>query len=136
MALGTLSKLPQKLALSLALTCVLSPGERIFPKHIFRWFVHPAGQSSGLIFRRTREPILPLLGERAGVRADDNTYFTSAASGTAFYFNPSTSCISYRPGFCPATHCAARSAPLANVSRLDALCVSSTRSPVFAKITV
>ena len=34
------------------------------------------------------------------------------------------------------TQSAARNAPLANVSRLDALCVSSSRSPVFAKITV
>ena len=34
------------------------------------------------------------------------------------------------------TQIAARSAPFAKVSRLDALCVSSTRSPGAAKITV
>jgi hypothetical protein len=52
------------------------------------------------------------------------------------YFKPSTSCMLYSPGFCRTTHWAARNAPFANVSRLDALCVSSTRSPFAAKITV
>src|SRR5689334_2110128 len=68
-----------------------------------------------------------LLGFRAA-HSDD------ALSGS--HFSPSTSCMSYNPGFCFTTHCAARSAPKANVSRLEALCVSSRRSPVPAKMTV
>ena len=52
------------------------------------------------------------------------------------YFNPNTSCMSYRPGFCLTTHAAARRAPLAKVSRLEALWVSSKRSPFVAKRTV
>ena len=53
-----------------------------------------------------------------------------------FYFNPSTSCMSYKPGGLVTTHRAARSAPRANVSRLDARCVTSIRSPGPPKSTV
>src|SRR5438067_2173467 len=41
--------------------------------------------------------------------------YKKAALGQSF--NPSTSCILYNPGFCSSTHSAARSAPLAKVSR-------------------
>ena len=49
---------------------------------------------------------------------------------------PRTSSMSYSPGALSLAQSAARSAPLAKVSRLEALCVSSSRSPSFAKITV
>ena len=55
---------------------------------------------------------------------------------TAIQRKPRTSCISNRPRSCAATHAAARAAPLANVIRLDALCVISTRSPSVANHTV
>src|SRR5574337_631725 len=51
-------------------------------------------------------------------------------------FNPSTSCISYRPGDRPMTQRAARKAPRAKLSRLWARCVTSIRSPILPKITV
>lgn len=52
------------------------------------------------------------------------------------HFSPSTSCMSYTPGGRPTTQRAARSAPWAKVSRLEARWVSSRRSPGVAKITV
>ncbi len=48
----------------------------------------------------------------------------------ASYRRPSTSCMSYSPHSLPARKRAARSAPRANVARLLALCVISTRSPI------
>ena len=44
--------------------------------------------------------------------------------------------MSYKPAGCRQSHAAARNAPRAKVSRLDARWVSSTRSPLSAKKTV
>src|SRR5688572_2735367 len=52
------------------------------------------------------------------------------------HFKPSTSCMSYTPGGCFTTQCAARTAPRAKMPRSLALCVSSRRSPRAAKRTV
>src|SRR5207248_3948698 len=50
--------------------------------------------------------------------------------------SPNTSCMSYNPGGLPTTHCAARTAPRAKLSRLVARWVSSSRSPSARKKTV
>lgn len=52
------------------------------------------------------------------------------------YLKPSTSCMSYRPDVFSARKRAALRAPMANVARLDALWVISTRSPMPANMTV
>jgi hypothetical protein len=56
--------------------------------------------------------------------------------GAADYLpSPSTSCMPYSPGFCFASHSAARSAPRAKVSRLWARWMNSNRSPMPRKMT-
>ena len=52
------------------------------------------------------------------------------------YSRPRTFCMFVKPGRLPLAHWAARRAPLAKVSRLAALCVSSSRSPAPAYMTV
>src|SRR5665647_2327269 len=52
------------------------------------------------------------------------------------YLSLSTSCMSNKTDCLPARNLAARSAPSAKVARLEALCVSSTRSPMPANSTV
>ena len=49
--------------------------------------------------------------------------------------NPRTSAIEYKPGALPCAHCAALTAPRANMVRSSAMCDSTTRSPRPASTT-
>ena len=66
-----------------------------------------------------------------------NARYLNADTPTADLFaphrSPSTSRISYQPAGLPISQSAARNAPLAKVSRLDARWVNSIRSPTPAK---
>ena len=59
-----------------------------------------------------------------------------SSSFTSRYLSPNTSCMSYKPGSCETAHLAARNAPRANVSRLLARCINSTRSPAAPNVTM
>src|SRR5437867_3185216 len=80
----------------------------------------------------------PQRNTRASMASSTTRSRVFFASGTVApcYLKPSTSCMSYRPGACVTTHCAARRAPRAKVSRLCTRCVTSIRSPSPPKRTV
>lgn len=85
--------------------------------------------------------VRPERDKRPGARQEAGdrhrwTVFRRLPSAVVVQRSPRTSCIVYRPGGCVTTHWAARNAPWAKVSRLEALWVNSRRSPFAAKMTV
>ena len=111
----------------------------------------PGGQSTGVL-RQSEERSRGLCGERLqpvecapdespsnrpgssqGRQRPFRAHFDSSRTGS---FQPQNVLHVVKAGLLPTTHWAARNAPPANVSRLDALWVNSSRSPACAKMTV